>query len=54
MNRLTGLVSAIFPSSNRIMIAMLVSAFVCDAIRNIASGVMRRLLSLSAHPTARS
>ena len=54
MNLLTGSLSETFPSSTSDMMATLVSAFVCDAIRKIASGVMRRLASLSDQPKARS
>src|SRR6266513_5248504 len=54
MKRLTGSPSEIFPSSTSIRIAALVIAFDCDAMRKIASGVMRRPDSLSAQPTARS
>ena len=40
------------PSSTSCMIAALVNALVCDAIRKIASVVMRRPASLSAQPNA--
>jgi hypothetical protein len=54
MKRPTGSLRATFPSSTSAMIATLVNAFVCDAMRKIASAVIRRPASLSAHPTARS
>jgi len=52
MKRLTGSPSAIFPSSTSDRIATVVMAFVCDAMRNNASLVIRRPASLSSQPTA--
>ena len=40
------------PSSINCITAVLVSAFVCDAMRKIVSVVMRRPASLSAQPKA--
>ena len=51
MNRLTGSLNAILPSSTRMRIAVLVIAFDCDAMRKIASGVIGRRDSRSIHPT---
>ena len=54
IQRETGLLSAICPSSTSIITATLVSALVWEAIRKIASGVIARRASRSDQPTARS
>jgi hypothetical protein len=51
MNRLTGSLSAILPSSTSIRMAVLVMAFDCDAMRKIASAVIGRRASRSIQPT---
>ena len=52
--RLTGVVSERRPSSSSMSTAALVSALVCEAMRNTALGVMRCFVSRSLQPTARS
>ena len=47
----TGSAKPIFPSSTSARIAVLVMAFVCDAIRKTVPVVIRRPASLSLHPT---
>jgi hypothetical protein len=54
MNWLTGLLSVSAPSSINAMMATLVTAFDCDAMRKTASVVIFRPDSLSLQPTARS
>ena len=51
MNRLTVSPRAIRPSSTSMRMAVLVIAFDCDAMRNMASCVIGRLDSRSSHPT---
>ena len=52
IQRLTGSDRLIFPSSTSISAATLVIALDCDAMRKIASVVMRLLASRSDHPIA--
>ena len=54
IRRLTGSLIVSLPSSTSDRMAVLVMAFVCEAMRKMVSVVIRRPASLSLHPTARS